>query len=346
MASGNQFLEEIKRGQKPSDELKDYLKKLSAGRRSSSPTQSTSPLRVGPGLLRRRSKKLRQVRLGGRGILEPCFAENSMAIAAPSLKGYTLGSDFQVGNPVELYDFPGGVQIELHTHSSLVNPKTGEFSLCAAVNNKTDAENWYPPHILYPPEIQFGNIQATQAKGTIWQILNTPTIFQKNPKTVTATAVLSADHVMISLLARTDLTVGGTFAGIYGQADITLYGGFDFLGVAPPSASQILDFLAVECSPGSFPSSSFSDLDGGQQVSNSVNLPWDGNTEWFIVEVNLIITCLIYKQDKDGGGECASADLRLVDDNRTMVIPDLDSMEETDSSMSCPIVLDSITLCG
>jgi hypothetical protein len=98
--------------------------------------------------------------------------------------------------------------------------------------------------------------------------------------------------------------------------------------------------------------SNFSDLDGGQ-VSVSVNIPWDGNTEWFIVEVNLIITCLIYKQDKDEGryAECALADLRLVDDNRTMVMWDLPSdvatgKEAPDPSMSCPIVLDMIALCG
>jgi hypothetical protein len=359
-SSENKIVDEIKHGQKPSGEVRAYLRKLSAGRhpqkpnRSSSTKGSISSLRVGPGLVRRRKRKMVQVNLGGNRIVLPCSADRAMAIAMPNLNnGYWLGSDFQVGSPVDSVTYPGGTPIELHTFSSLVRPETGEFSLCAVVNNKAYFKNVTPPYDLYPPEIQFGISQATEAKGTIWQIFNVPSVFEKKPKSLTATAVLSADHVMSSLLAF--CFAPGTFAGVYGQADITLYDGIQiFPGPAVPSASQIIDFLALESPGGTNPSSNFSDLDAGGKVTVSVNLPWAGTSEWFIVEVNVIITCLIYKQDKDSEhyAECALADLRLVDDNRTMVFPDLPSdvfdtgQEQTDPSMSCPIVLDMITLCG
>jgi hypothetical protein len=254
--AGNKCFEEFKRGQKPSDESKEYLKRLSAARyiprpgHSSLPKESMSPLRVGPGLMRRRGKKLVDVALGGNPrLLLPCTPQRAMAMASANVNnGYWVGSDFQVGSPVESLNYPDGLHIELHTYSSLVRPETGEFSLCAVVNNKSYNENYSPPSNLYPPEITFGNIQATEAKGSVWQIFNIPAIYQKKPKGITATAVLSADHVMSSTLIES--FSAGCFAGLYGQADITLYGGLDIVGVPPPSASQIIDFLVAESSGG------------------------------------------------------------------------------------------------
>jgi hypothetical protein len=120
----NRILEEIKCGEKPSDELKDYLRKLSAARSGRS-SPSISPIRVGPGLLRHRWKKLQP---SGGGPFSPCADWNSLAMAAPYIKGYTLGSNLQLGNQVGVANFPGvNPPIPLHTKSSLVDATTGEF---------------------------------------------------------------------------------------------------------------------------------------------------------------------------------------------------------------------------
>jgi hypothetical protein len=348
----DQLLNEIKRGDKPSDELKDYLRKSSASRFGA----ATSRPRVGPGRLRNHWKKFQRIPSAGSGILLPCLAEKSLAMAAPNLqsgharaKGYTVASDLQLGVQVGEADYPG-VQIPLHQTSSYVDATTGEFSLCAGINNI----GYYKDHLMapygsvsYPSDLDFGGYVEVHTYGYIAQIFNTPTIFQKKPTNISATAVLSADHILSSIFTFCG-GAAGTFAGVYGWGEIDL---FSLFGNAP-SAYQPIDFLVHEMFDSLIPASNFSSLDDGPQTV-SVIQPWDGKTEWFIVKVTLSIECVIIGQgynDDWAHSEAAFADFRLTSLNETMIYPDLSAASfqngfDPGATQPSPIVLDSLTLC-
>jgi hypothetical protein len=343
---------------------KDYLATLSA---KSTPAMLTSlgqrtfesktKVPIASLQLRRRGRKHGQDRFPRiTPPFLPCTPQTALAMAVPNFNnGYTYSpeSQPQFGNPVgSPTTLQNGVEIQYHTHSSLVRPVPGEFSLCAAVTNNAFDENvGGAPYGLYPAEINFGAAQATEARGSIIQLFVIPEIANRRPNFVTATAVLSADHVLTSVNAFSNGE--STFAGVYGQSNITLYQGLSLFGIPSASASNSIDFLVEENSTGYSSPSNFSDLDQGP-ISMSVRLPWDGKTDVFFVEVSIVITCLIYAQEKKNisAAEAARADLRLVEDNRTMIYWDLPGtgflkgQELNDPSMSCPIVLDMISLCG
>jgi len=366
--SEQKLIDSVSRGGKPSEELKAFYKKLiglSAAQRKKMmarvpmprfPKNKSEGYYPTPGL--RRWGVPVPARLYGDEVLfspqrikiPPCaYNTVAMVVAAPpeSTPGpgqgftYSPQEEPQVGEQVAVpgYDFPG------HTWSSLVRPASGEFSLAAAVNTKEMAKLMDTAY--YPPQEQLLGGVGTLVSGNIMQAFFVPDLPAKAPANIEARAIITADHVLrASPTSGSGPAVNTSSEGaelIYGSVSITLYEGFELFGIAPKQTVNYAEFLNFQTYNGQA-LTDFSALDDNPTgIAVSTVMPYDGSTDIFFVEINIEMIVAIADGPPD---EFSVIDLRLVDDNRTLVWPDSFTASDWTPPDECPIVLQAIALCA